>query len=162
MKNKYQEFLQLNPEEFDQDEEKGWRKLERIGRHLEAAEAIEAYLEFNKEKLQRGSSDDQELQKLMHFHIGQLLATQGAEHYSKAVHNFKKSYLSNKEEGWNDYVAATIAFLEKDQKSLKSHLAVLKYLKKQQNLSNPNLLTITENFTEALRAGKYSYKDAYQ
>lgn len=54
----YEKFLQLTPEEFDQNEELGWRKLDKEGHPLEAAEFIGKYLDSNHVLLHNGSADN--------------------------------------------------------------------------------------------------------
>ncbi|MDP4038438.1 MAG: hypothetical protein Q8P54_00500 [bacterium] len=158
MKKDYERFLKLNPEEFDQDEEKGWRKLDKEGKSLEAAEVIETYLDMNKDKLRDGSADNAELEKVMHFHIGQLLSFSGSKHYEEAIQHFQKSLQPNRE-GWNYYVGGTVAFLQKDKKNLNQNIKGLQDLERKLGIGIGNL-DILEHFAVSLRKGETSYKKA--
>lgn len=156
----YEEFLKLDPEAFDQDEEKGWRKIEKSGKPLEAAKVIELYLESNQDIICNGSAEDVELGKFMHFHIGQLLALTDEKYYDKAVLHFQQAFLPE-QEGWNFYVEGTIAFLQKDKAKLDKNIQGLVTLERKLGvgINNLNLLL---NFAEALDDGDTSYKKAYE
>jgi tetratricopeptide (TPR) repeat protein len=156
----YSEFLKLSPEEFDQNEEKGWRKLEKAGKPLEAVEVIKKYLKINSDKLHTGSVEDRDLEKFMHFHIGQLLALDGQNNYQEAIEYFKKASVPEKE-GWNYYVDGTVAFLTKDSNRLNKNIRGLESLEKAFGVGINNL-NILLNFAEALKNSEFSYKKVYE
>lgn len=156
----YSEFLKLSPEEFDQDEEKGWRKLEKAGKLLEAVKVIKKYLDLNKEKLRVGPVEDRDLEQFMHFHIGQLLALSGQDYYSDAIEHFEQSSIPT-QKGWNFYVDGSIAFLSKNTSRLNKNIAGLEDLEKVLGVGINNL-TILLNFAAALKNNEYSYKKVYE
>lgn len=105
--------LALSYEEFDQTDDKGFRVLAAKECEKEAADLIEEYL--------RATNSTK---SSLRWHIAQLRATAGdtpeAIRYAKSVlaetEDFSKSPLR-----WNDYVLATIAFLEQDKPALMLH-----------------------------------------
>ncbi|MCV2351693.1 hypothetical protein [Paucibacter sp. Y2R2-4] len=106
--------LSLDYRAFDQTEGQGFRALVREpGCEKQAADLIEAYIAANGAK-----------QSSLRWHIAQLRATQGD---TVAAVRYSKTVLSDKDDRkpgslrWNDYVRATIAFLEKDRVALQSH-----------------------------------------
>jgi hypothetical protein len=105
--------LVLAYEEFDQTPGRGFRALAMAGCSTEAADLIEAYIETN----QAG-------QRSLRWHVAQLRATAGD--YPRAVESARQ-VLSESEDfsarplRWNDYVLATIAFLERDREALVRH-----------------------------------------
>ncbi|VAW33417.1 hypothetical protein MNBD_GAMMA01-1800 [hydrothermal vent metagenome] len=116
-KELYQQHLKtdmlLSYKEFDQTMGKGFRSMASNLCDKEAADLIEKYIEVNNAK-----------QSSLRWHIAQLRAHTGD--YSVAV-KWAKTVLQDKEDfskqalRWNDYVLATIAFLEHDKKSLIAH-----------------------------------------
>ncbi|PRC91170.1 hypothetical protein [Solimicrobium silvestre] len=105
--------LLLPYEQFDQTEKKGFRLLAESGCDKEAADLIEEYIKSSKSS-----------KSSLRWHIAQLRATQGD--YSAAIKN-AMTVLIKKEDfkvdplRWNDYVLATIAFLERDKEKLIFH-----------------------------------------
>jgi hypothetical protein len=105
--------LSLPYERFDQSEGQGFRALALLGCEKEAADLIEAYIAATNA---RDSS--------LRWHVAQLRAEQGAN--AEAVLQ-AKSVLDPHEDlakdplRWNDYVLATIAFLEHDREALVRH-----------------------------------------
>ncbi len=103
----------LSYKEFDQTMGKGFRAIIIAGCDKEAADLIEKYIEVNGAK-----------QSSLRWHIAQARAH--ADNYAEAI-KWSKTVLSEKEDfsntelRWNDYVLATIAFLEKDKESLIVH-----------------------------------------
>lgn len=105
--------LKLGYEQFDQTEGRGFRALAARGCDKEAADLIEAYVAAN------GAAE-----RSLRWHVAQLRATQGdlaaAIHHARSVlsegEDFAKAPLR-----WNDYVLATIAFLERDRAALQHH-----------------------------------------
>lgn len=105
--------LSLSYEEFDQTLGKGMRPLANAGCAKEAADLILVYIEKNK---------DTHLSLV--WHVAQQRALQGA--YADAIEYAKKSLLEKEDFStqplrWNDYVLATIAFMEKDRAKLAYH-----------------------------------------
>lgn len=106
--------LSLDYRAFDQTEGQGFRALvTKPGCEKQAADLIEAYIAANGAK-----------QSSLRWHIAQLRATQGD---SVAAIRYSKTVLTDKDDRkpgalrWNDYVRATIAFLEKDRVALQNH-----------------------------------------
>lgn len=113
----YQEHLKsdlsLSYEAFDQTMGSGFRALSAAGCEREAADLIEAYIEAT------GAG-----QSSLRWHIAQLRASHGA--YSEAIRYARSSLIEEEKAAgiplrWNDYVLATIAFLEKDRQALITH-----------------------------------------
>lgn len=105
--------LGLSYKEFDQTMGQGFRVLAAAGCSAEAADLIEAYIQKN--EATEGS---------LRWHVAQLRASAGD--YEAAIESARQS-LSEKENldenpfRWNDYVLATIAFMEGDLEKLKLH-----------------------------------------
>ena len=105
--------LNLSYKEFDQTMDSGMRVLASQGCHSEAADLIEAYIDHNNAK-----------QSSLRWHIAQLRATAGEN--SEAITSAKLVLIENEDFSkrklrWNDYVLATIAFLEGDKTTLMIH-----------------------------------------
>lgn len=154
--NDYSEFLALDPEIFDQDEDMGWRKLsdpaDRIG-------AITVYLDKHQEALRKGSANDRELQALMHFHIGQLLMTINDDNALAAIKHFNQSEFDGQNR-WNNYVAATIAYLQQDTERVRGCLSKIVDFENLEG-SHKNLSRTTRRLLENLEAGQLSYDKAF-
>lgn len=105
--------LKLGYEQFDQTEGQGFRALAALGCDREAADLIEAYMAAN------GAAE-----RSLRWHVAQLRATHGD---SAAAVRHARAVLSEREDfaqsalRWNDYVLATIAFLERDRAALRRH-----------------------------------------
>lgn len=129
-------MMQLSPFEFDQTYE-GWRSLEDPALQVLA---IKEYIDKNKE--------DEFYTRLLNFHLGQVLAIRNLDENDiiYAIHHMKLSLEENDGE-WNDYVNATIAFLNKDRKELDKYVG-------KQNYNDSVIHRLHINF------GK-EYKDAY-
>ena len=115
------EMLNLDFQSFDQDLSNGgggWRKLlKHPGCERVAANLIRDYRRKN------GSTQD-----ILIWHEGQLRAMAGQ--YPQALRLFEMSRRTEDETGWNAYVDATIAFLEKDKQGLtaaRDRLATLEH-----------------------------------
>lgn len=105
--------LSLSYQAFDQTMDGGFRTLANAGCQKEAADLIEAYIEATGAR-----------QSSLRWHIAQLRASHGAE--QEAIEYARASLTDNEDLlehplRWNDYVLATIAFLEKDREALKKH-----------------------------------------
>src|SRR5882672_802785 len=94
-------------DEFDQSEDRGWRRIAHQGDFAGAARAIEAYMETHAE-LEPGQF------RGLHFHAAQMHAYAGA--VPEALRHLPPSREPEGSEHplvrWNDYVAATEAFLK--------------------------------------------------
>lgn len=105
--------LALGYEQFDQTMGAGFRPLAAVGCHRQAADLIEAYI-----------AEHDAPQRSLRWHVAQLRAMDGDPEAAVAS---ARSVLSEAEDfteqplRWNDYVLATIAFLEKDRVALQFH-----------------------------------------
>lgn len=105
--------LTLGYEAFDQTEGQGFRALAESGCDREGADLIEAYAKANPSK-----------QSSLVWHVAQLRASAGqtAEAIAAAKASVDpKEDLAKSPFHWNDYVLATIAFLERDKAALQRH-----------------------------------------
>jgi hypothetical protein len=105
--------LQLSYEAFDQTEGSGFRVLARSGCLKEAADLIERYVEHT-----------HATQHSLLWHIAQLRAEQGDS--AEAIRYARKVVAESEDHArhplrWNDYVLATIAFLEHNKPRLVHH-----------------------------------------
>lgn len=105
--------LDLSYEEFDQTMDRGFRALANMGCQAEAADLIERYIEANDAP-----------QRSLTWHVAQLRAFTGD--YERAIPFARASLNENEVIGpeslhWNEYVLATIAFLERDRNALVRH-----------------------------------------
>jgi hypothetical protein len=107
------DWLSLPFDAFDQTEGGGWRPVAHRGEYDRAAEIIGQYLEHRPD-LSEGQ------RRILHFHAGQMRAF--ADRYPEAIGHFKNSFEPVERENavvrWNDYVKATLAFLEGDREGL--------------------------------------------
>ncbi|MCX9158587.1 hypothetical protein OPU71_20940 [Niveibacterium sp. 24ML] len=107
--------MKLSYELFDQTDQSGFRVLAAQGCNSEAADLISEYIKAT------GST-----RSSLRWHIAQLRATAGD--YPTAI-EFAKLSLSPAEDfslnalRWNDYVLATIGYLERDKNGLLAHRA---------------------------------------
>jgi hypothetical protein len=109
-------WLNLSFDEFDQTLGGGWRTLADDLHFLQAAERIDKYIETNAKSL----TVDQIV--ILTWHAGQMYAfagdtTTARQRFVKSI--YAKQPLSSIR--WNDYVHATIAFLDKDLERLKAY-----------------------------------------
>lgn len=109
--------LALPYEAFDQTEGQGFRVLAARACHREAADLIERYIAAN------GAAE-----RSLRWHAAQLRASSGE---TAAAIRHARSVLAESEDfannplRWNDYVLATIAFLERDREALLRHRAAV-------------------------------------
>ena len=152
-------FIQMSSWDFDQSPN-GWRKLADQDRDFEAALLIKEYIDRNKEKLV-GVKDgkDSVSVEFMKFHIGQLLAFSGPEHYTEAIQYFKESYYKEGNRLFNAYIIATIGFLEGDID--KVNMAINFVDKSDEVNKASGNIGIIRNFREALENGDTDYKTVY-
>ncbi len=103
-------LLALDYEAFDTDIWGGWRKVSyrnNNGCQIEAAQLIADY------KAHSTDLEDWQL-RMLHWHEGQLYAFE--DEAERAIGLFGESYEPNpKNNAWNLYVTASIAFLKKDR-----------------------------------------------
>lgn len=107
--------LFLRYEQFDQTFGSGWRPLFDQHEYAKAASLIERYLQTHDE-LTVGQT------KFLHLHAGMILALEGStgravKHLDRAL---TASPLAEVWPDWNDYIAATRAFLVHDRSGLES------------------------------------------
>ena len=103
-----QQMLLLTLEQFDQDPERGWRKVASLpGCERAAADLIRDY------RVRKGSQSS-----TLYWHEGQLRASAGETSAAAAL--MAKAYHAKGplDTGWNHYVDATIAFLRNDRHGL--------------------------------------------
>lgn len=100
-------MMSLDQQAFDQDLDGGWRPLaSRDGCRLVAADLIRDYREARR-------SED----RILYWHEGQLRALDGQTEAAKAL--LERARRQDDDPiGWNHYVDATIAFLNKDRLAL--------------------------------------------
>lgn len=109
-------LLELSYGKFDQSLGEGWRKFSKPGCYAEVALLIDEYFNRKQGKLESWQS------QMLTWHSGQLYAFDN--NYEIAKNRFRSS-LDPKEPKneilWNDYVQASIAFLDNDLRLLKKH-----------------------------------------
>ena len=110
-------LLNLPYEKFDQTFSEGWRKYADRGCYQLSAELLDKYFELHKDMFMPWQK------QIITWHAGQMYAFD--DNYEFARIRFNNSF--DPDEGvqakilWNDYVHATISFLNKDIKKLKFH-----------------------------------------
>jgi hypothetical protein len=86
-------FLEMNPVEFDQDEN-GWRSLVGNTNEEDIADLILKYIELNRNKIDEYNQDKTGGEifpvGLLYFHAGQSFAYATAKYYQKAIECFQK------------------------------------------------------------------------
>ena len=108
--------LELSVDAFDQTEGQGFRALAAAGCSREAGDLIEAWI-----------AKHTPAPSHVHWHLAQ----QRAEHDDRpaaiaaAKRSLKPDEAADAAFKWNDYVLATIAFLERDRAAFDRHRAVL-------------------------------------
>ena len=105
--------LELSYKEFDQTQNRGMRVLSAKGCHAETATLIQAYIHHNQAE-----------ESSLRWHLAQQYAMAGeygpAVEAARTTLNAEEDLATNPFQ-WNDYVLATIAFLERDKQSLIAH-----------------------------------------
>jgi hypothetical protein len=114
-------MLALDEQAFDQDFTGGWRTLQREECWLVAADLIRDY-----RKAKSSSS------KILFWHEGQMRAFAGQTEPAILLFETTREPV-NDVFGWNLYVDATIAFLNKDKPALLHARAILAKIPKPQN-----------------------------
>lgn len=105
--------MTLTYEKFDQTMDSGFRVLAGKGCAKEAADLIEQYIGHNSAE-----------QSSLRWHVAQLRASHGNN--EEAIRFAKTTLIENEDFSvrplrWNDYVLATIAFLEQNEENLAFH-----------------------------------------
>lgn len=112
-----QRLLALPLDRFDQHHGGGWREVANRGHFAEAAALIDDYV------VQNGTSIPSIQQGLLQWHAGQLYAYAGQ--YAMARTRMLAALDPNEPDPpffpWNDYVRATIAFLDGHRDLLTHH-----------------------------------------
>lgn len=124
------ELLKLEFNAFDQTMGEGWRKYSNQGCMKEAASLIDDYHDVHQANLENWQK------RINRWHAGQMYAMLGD--YETARSRFLGSYNPDEPEEpdfpWNDYVSATIAFLDGDPEKLQEHRDRIAATDGQQNL----------------------------
>ena len=117
-------MLALDLDSFDQDFDGGWRKVAEDGDCvLVAADLIRDYIDHHESEA-----------RLLIFHEGQMRARGGQTARAiELLRDTKEREGENVYFGWNEYVDATIAFLEKDRNALLAAREALVALPKPGN-----------------------------
>ena len=141
--------LTLSFAEFDQNDAAGWRNLSASGCDSDAATLIEKYI-----------AAQEHPHPVLMWHRVQTLARAG--NYVQAIQIARLTLRPEVSEAksefqWNEYVNATIAFLQSDIQSLRLHRERLAIASAKFPINRPNLVSI-----DRLQAclGK-PYKEAY-
>jgi hypothetical protein len=110
-------MLELDPWTFDQDPATGWRSLPAD----EQIKALRSYIEGPAPGMKKKHPDGKRLNKnTMTWHLGQALAMKGK--VEEAISWMEQSLTdADDDPQWNDYVKATIAFLEDDRTAFEEH-----------------------------------------
>jgi hypothetical protein len=110
-------LLALPYQEFDQTLGEGWRKYADRGCYRQTAPIVDQYRTMN----QRDLLDWQV--RILTWHAGQIYAF--CDEYGLARLRFQNSFDPKEPNDtpilWNDYVHATLAFLDKDMETLQKH-----------------------------------------
>jgi hypothetical protein len=126
--------MQLSVAQFDEDEAKGWRALQNHGCFAQAAELIEYFaLEY-----------DSNYRRLK-WHLAQMQAFAGNTTEAVAAARLSVSPVQEQmhpDFDWNDYVLASIAFLQKDRAAFDVHRSSLKGNASKSPLNAANVAAI--------------------
>ncbi len=123
--------MQLGVAEFDESEVKGWRALQDQKCYAEAAQLIEYFA-------LRYDSDYRRLK----WHLAQMHALAGNPTVAIAAARLSISPVQaqmHPDFDWNDYVLATVAFLQKDRATFDIHRAALKVIAPKNPLNAANV-----------------------
>jgi len=108
------QLLKMSFDDFDQGDQ-GWRLYESPVCYVATAGLIDRYLEAKKDLTTREK-------QVLRFHSGQMYGF--SRQHSLARERFLASFRQEPETDgvpWNDYVRATIAFIDRDLSTLKDH-----------------------------------------
>lgn len=142
--------LQISYQEFDQTQGKGWRLLAKHACFIESAKLIENYLAMNStlEVWQKAN---------LYFHAGQMYAV--ADEYELAIVKFNNAFWNYPKQSpvhWNEYVLATIAFLQKDKVTLIRYRKIMAQTVGT-NQPDPNLPVVDNMIKHFDKPYKYVY-----
>jgi hypothetical protein len=147
-------FLSLPYRQFDQTPGSGWRVMAERQQFAEAAKLVEAYLALHPELVSKERA-------LLHFHAAQLLAV--ASRGSEALAHLELTAVPDDTPGfpafparWNDFVAATKAFLLRDRSGLIAARARM-----ASGPSNPIDLSFLKGVDLLISRFGDSYRDVY-
>ena len=125
-----EQLIKLDFDAFDQTMGEGWRKYSARKCYREAGALIDDYYAAHKDGLESWQK------RINRWHAGQLYAM--LNDYETARQRFLDSYNPDEPADppfpWNDYVAATIAFLDGDRQTLQKHRDRIAASAGQQNL----------------------------
>jgi hypothetical protein len=120
-------MLALSESDFDQSPNGGWRVIAQNEEcFIVAADLIDEYRTAH-------ASDS----SILYWHEGQLRAMAGYDAEAVALFEKSRSQSDAGSFGWDHYVAATIAFLEKDKGALQEARELLSRVEKPQNIRPP-------------------------
>ena len=110
-------MMELDPWTFDQDETLGWRSLPADMQ----IDALKSYIEGPAPGMKKKRLDGKRVDKnTITWHLGQALAMKGG--VEEAIGWMNQSLTDDDDDPqWNDYVKATIAFLEDDRTAFEEH-----------------------------------------
>lgn len=124
-------LMELSFDGFDQTMGEGWRKYSDRGCKSEATSLLEDYFEIHHAELEGWQK------RINRWHAGQIYASM--DNYETARERFLVSYDADEAEHpefpWNDYVDATIAFIDGDREKLQKHRDRIAATEGQQNLN---------------------------
>lgn len=120
--------------EFDQNDAAGWRALSAAGCDSDAATLIEKYI-----------AAQEHPHPVLVWHQAQMLAKAG--NYVLAIQIARLTLRPEESEAkgefqWNEYVNATIAFLQGDNESLRLHRERLAIASAKFPINRPNLVSV--------------------
>ena|SRR5579862_9603197 len=147
-----QKLLYMSYNDFDQSS-KGWRQYSNSNCYHEVGELIDKYIKVNKQEL----NDWQWIG--LSWHAGQLFAFNNEYEIAKIrfVQSINPNEAVNSPIRWNDYVQATISFLDNDMTKLRYY---------RDNIANgPEFNGVKTNLDVVDRLIKYfgqSYSFAYE
>lgn len=117
-------MLALSQNDFDQNPNGGWRAIAQKDEcFIVAADLINEYRTVH-------ALDA----SILYWHEGQLRATVGDNAEAIALFQMSRSESGVDSFGWNHYVAATVAFLQKDKDTLMEARELLSRVEKPQNM----------------------------
>ncbi len=151
-------MFQMSPWDFDQSPN-GWRMFGSTKEYVRAASLIQEYIAKNRDWIINPREGEKMVGlELMYFHIGQLLASKGQEHWPEVVDAFNHSF-DERGECWNAYVSATIGFLQNDIKRVEDAVRTIETSQEDDKISGN--LGIVKNFKKALEIGERDYEKPY-
>ena len=116
-------MLDMDHWTFDQSKEEGYQSLPTLDLQIDALRAyVKGPMESkNLKKIPKGKFHDP---KTIIWHLGQALAIRGGPGDKAQAVGWMKRCDETDDDQWNNYVDATIAFLEGDWEAFKKHASV--------------------------------------